>query len=169
MGAVVEGEVDLGGELVQVELGRQGEVGLLEAVSAPQIEPAFAIELPVDVEIRVVERRVGEKLAPGHALQLGHREAPVRQHVALGLEDAPRQVGPGPAREAHAEWQGVEEDPEDPLAVLLLRPAVGDQAGDHVPATGAQAHGLHVRRQKDAFQRHAGRPGQALQRTRRLG
>ena len=160
--AVVQRHRDARGRLIQVELGGQREVGLLESVAAPQIDPSVAVEPAVHVEIRVVEGGVGEELPPGHALQLGHREATIRQHRALRLERETRQVAPRSAVQPHAERQGIEEDPENLLAVRLFGPAVGDETRGDVPAPGVEAHHLHVRREQNALQRHAGRPRLAL-------
>src|SRR5206468_9064682 len=83
------------------------------AIAAPEIDTAVAVEPAIDVKIRVVEGGVREELSPGHPLQLGHREATVRQHLALRLERAPRQVDPRAACEPHPQRQRIEEDTED--------------------------------------------------------
>ena len=163
-------EADLAGRLV--EGGGEREVVLFEGAVAQDLEPRDRLDAVVDVEVDEIEGGL-EELAPAAlALQLGHREAPVEEGVALDPEGLVHQLPPGAARQPHTQRQCVEKESQHPLAVGHLRPPVRHQAGDHVGLAGEQRHGAQVGGEQHALERRARLAGEradgALDRRRQL-
>jgi hypothetical protein len=146
--------VDLAGP--RLDRGGRGEreVGLGNAVvlQHPQI---LVLDPAEHVEVDVVEDRLEQGPASRQPLQLGHGIAPERHQLPLRLEGVAHEIAPRPLRQPRPQRHRVEEEAERPFAALHLRPAVGDQAADHLPFAGQKAEHPQVGGQQDALERRA--------------
>src|SRR5688572_3815347 len=108
------------------------------------------------MEMEEVAGGFEELLPPSHVLHLGEGEAAEGEGCAFQVEDRLNEIVPGAAGEPQAQRKRVEEQPQHPVAVVALRPAMGEDAGDHVDAADELAEDAEMSREQSALERHGG-------------
>nr|WP_244116062.1 hypothetical protein [Burkholderia gladioli] len=151
----VELEIDAQAARHVAEAHAEREVGGLETMAAARLEAGVPRQRFVDVEIDVVEGHLVQRGAIVVELDLEVRVMAMTDHLQLGAEGLADQLGPARWLQFLAQRQGVQEQAQHLLAVVLLLAHVRHQAGGHVQFARQHRQHPQVRGQQHAAHRHA--------------
>jgi len=132
---VVQPQTQRAGGRVQVKIRHQREVRVLEHPRLGNLHVLLPRQRLVHVEVVEVERRLVKRLAGLRALEPAGRVPAVRQALPLRRKRPLQKLSPRAPLKTQTEGNRVQKQAQNTLPVLLFRPAVGYQTGEHVPAT----------------------------------
>ncbi len=149
--------LDIHGQAVRHirEIDQQREVGRLECVPVARLEAGMPRQGFVDVEIDVVEGHLVQRGAIVVELDLEVRVMAMTDHLQLGAEGLADQLGPARRLQFLAQRQGIQEQAQHLLAIVLLLAHVGHQAGGDIQFARQHRQHPQVRGQQHAAHRHA--------------
>jgi hypothetical protein len=169
VGVVIHVQFEAGRGDIEHEGGVGGHVVGLEVVAFLEIEFLTSAQILIDMKVDEIESRLKKWSAAVELLDFDGGEATIRDELLFGCKALFNEIEPGACSELKTKWQGVKEQAQKAIAVLVFGAPVTDQAANDIGLAVHKSHDTLVSGEQNSFERNPGLLGKALQSSERFG